>query len=109
MDAWRSHHVKLGRESLDCVGDPKMLEMLEPWDTCPGELLTERGPSQKRDMCHVPQSTKLGGDRKSLIMEFGVCPAGFLPALVQCYIPYALLIPFCNGNEHSEPLSVGSV
>ena len=28
---------------MDCVGDPKMLEMSESWDTCLGKLLTGSG------------------------------------------------------------------
>ena len=39
VPAWgaqRGHCVNLGWGSLDCLGDPKMLEIPEPWDTCCG-------------------------------------------------------------------------
>lgn len=35
-------------ESLDWVGDPRMLEMPEPWDACQGELLIVNHPEREK-------------------------------------------------------------
>ena len=45
--------------SWSFIRDPKMLEMPEPWDTCPGKLLTGSGMSPREGI--VLQSTKLKG------------------------------------------------
>jgi hypothetical protein len=59
--AWKSREAIEWRWNLDGIGDPKMLEPPESWDTCQVKLPTGRGASpRKRSML---QSTKLKGVR----------------------------------------------
>ena len=61
------HCVKLGRQSLDFLGDPKKLEVPELWDLSSGELLTGSVISLREKS--VSQSTELKGvgDLKSVL------------------------------------------
>lgn len=66
---------------LDCLGDPKMLEIAEPLDTCsrklPRDSRTETSVLHKQ----VERSWRyeICFDIRHTDTEFGVCPAGFWP------------------------------
>ena len=82
--------------SLNCVEDPKMLEMLELWVLSTKETWMQKvEPAQER--C-ILQATKLEGQRHlygHLIWNYktGVCLAGFSLALIQHFLTMPLF--FC--------------
>ena len=51
VEAQRGHCVKLCRWSLDWLGDPKLLDVLDLWETCWGKLLTGYSIQPKRKKC----------------------------------------------------------
>ena len=66
METLSDDCVKLWRQCLDYIGDSKMLEMPERWDTCQGELLTGSGTGPRDRSVRLSMKLEGVGDPKSL-------------------------------------------
>ena len=87
------HCMKLWMWTLDCLGDPKILEMPEPWDTCMKSFRLDMESAQVRKVCGSQQSWKSWRYEEYFEIrhggaEFGVYPAGSHSCFVLVFAHY---------------------
>jgi len=62
--------MKLGRGSMACLKDPKMLEMPELWDTCREEQLTGSGTLRRDRSVLLSTKMKRVGDLQNVLTSY---------------------------------------
>jgi hypothetical protein len=80
--------------SWNCLRDPKIFEMPEPWDTCWEKLLTGSGTSQRELCCSQLSTGEL--DIRHGDAEFGVFPAVLSSCFCTGFTHYVILCISCD-------------
>lgn len=97
-----------GGKARGVIGDPKMSEVTEPWDSCQEEFPTRKrfSPRKKRLVCSQQQ---LEGelikpfDARHGDIKFGFYSAMFWSCFGLVFHHYALTVPIWDGNVYSVP------
>jgi hypothetical protein len=85
---------------LDCLGDPKMLEMAEPWDTKPRKAAYRdwNQPKSKNFVAVNKAESSWRSEEHYGIRhgdaEFGVCQLVFILALIWYFLTMSSFLPF---------------
>jgi hypothetical protein len=114
VSAWRAREAmcEVWRGNLDDPGNPKMMQMPQPWDTCQGQLLTRCGACTRGRSVLSTRLEKVGHLKSALTSDmntaFGDCSAGFQSCFDPVFPHYAVFPPFWNGNVYPVPY-VGSM